>query len=61
MNRVNIAGYDICVDHVRELESLQALKDDLRFFHQHAGKERNDLCKQLWDQVKKLSEGKAEK
>lgn len=51
VNTVNVGGYNINADQVREIETLDALKADPRFFHQHAGKEREALCKELFEMV----------
>jgi hypothetical protein len=51
MNSKSIAGYNINLDHAKEVGSLEALKADGRFFHQHEGEERNELCRQLCQEL----------
>ncbi|QES88868.1 hypothetical protein [Rhizosphaericola mali] len=51
MNTIQIDIYNINLEEAAKVKSKAALLKDQRFFHNHTGKERQDLVEQLWQKV----------
>lgn len=51
MASITFNQYHINTEHLKEIKNVQEMIDDPRFLHQETGKEREALCKKLFNQV----------
>jgi len=51
MSYLKFNQYHFNLEHLGKIKTVQDLIADKRFFHQESGKEREALCKQLFNQL----------
>lgn len=63
MAYIKFNQYQINLEQLQAVKTVQDLVEDPRFLHQESGKEREALCKKLFNQVnpKKTTKKDAEK
>lgn len=51
MASIQFNQYHINLEQLKDIRTVQDLIDDPRFMHQESGREREALCKKLFNQV----------